>query len=137
MKIYVAAPYDQKPLVHDVHALITARGHEPTSGWAHVAPDEAQATPHTRQLFARYDLHDLRRATHVLILNVNESTSGGMWVELGYVLHTMAPARITLIGPPTNVFCELIEHIDLLEDSDEAAILETVTIAIEQWEPAV
>ena len=117
MKIYVAAPYNQKALVHSAHALITARGHEPTSGWAHVAPDEAQATPYTRQLFARYDLHDLRRATHVLILNVSESTAGGMWVELGYILHTgvlhpndpwMAPTRITLIGPPTNVFCELI-----------------------------
>ena len=100
IKIYIAAPFDQKERVRSIAAdFHTKERFRVTSRWYTLAE------PYPEEFIcAGMDLVDIDEADVVLFLADNgPSTQGGMYVELGYALATK-PGRVIWVGEKTNVF---------------------------------
>lgn len=121
MKVYIAAPYQERDYAITVMLALEARGIAVTSRWLK-SPDELA------DQFAREDLADVASADWLLALNppayANKGT-GGRHVELGYAL--ALGKRIALVGDKTNIF-HYISDIVRVDNFDPASIAEGLAL---------
>jgi nucleoside 2-deoxyribosyltransferase len=104
VKLYLAASYPTRFQQRKVRDELARHGHEVTSRWIDY-DFEAEDAPEPREHYGRTDLADIDAADVVVVSTYVQSSSGGLWAELGYALGTKKP--IILIGPEYNPFCYL------------------------------
>lgn len=115
-KIYLAASFNAIEQTRQMAKLLTAAGHTITADWFRVDhPIEKIWDGDNRgkvaEALALLDLTGLDRAEVVIIDTSIVSSTGGIHVELGYVLgysRYVCPKRVILIGPADNIFYSLI-----------------------------
>ena len=79
---------------------------EVVSSWLwSTEPDEAP--PEARAGYAERDLGEIREADVLILDTLDESNTGGREVELGYAIAT--GKKLSLVGPPRNVFHNLLK----------------------------
>lgn len=92
-KFYLAAPYDQRlsaQAMADAIEVLTAGRWRCTSRWLGGQYDDLPLP-----VAAHDDVEDVRESDALIILH-GESTSGGMWVELGIALERSMPVGIVI-----------------------------------------
>lgn len=97
MKVYIAAPYEERAEAIRVMQVLEALGVEVTSDWLR---DGGQDAPG--------DLSDVDRADTVLLLNpaaYRDRGTGGRHVEMGYAL--ALGKQVVLLGARSNIFHDL------------------------------
>lgn len=120
MKVYIAAPFDRRTEIRTRRGELADVGIEVTSRWIDIAddvpPDHKRAAAELADE-AQKDLIDIDAADAVILDTETLSTTGGMWVELGYALARSAP--VIVVGPRRNVFCLLpqVRHCDTWGDA--------------------
>ena len=83
MKVYVAAPYADAPMVRELHNELCGTGWEPTSTWAEIADaaeDFTLSTPSQLRKAAQANDADIMRS-HVLLVIAREGAGGEMFAE--------------------------------------------------------
>ena len=103
MKFYLAGSFSSQSMLLAIMYLLQAMGHEVTSHWL---IQTGNAPNPTR---AKMDLSDIDVADAVIVFTSIPSTTGGLWVELGYALGIGKP--VYLCGPRSNVFAHLVPNL--------------------------
>jgi nucleoside 2-deoxyribosyltransferase len=100
MKVYLAAPFGDRPKMERVADLLKTKGFEIVSRWVY-----GGETGMTRQQIAVLDLADVEIADVVVSFTFPRGTpftGGGRHVEFGYAL--ARGKQLVLIGERENVF---------------------------------
>jgi nucleoside 2-deoxyribosyltransferase len=103
MKVYIAAPYQEREFAQRMMAELQRDGIVCTSQW--LTSEDDLTDEH-----ARKDLRDIDRADAVLLINPEcyaSSGTGGRHVEVGYALARSKP--VLLWGSRSNIFHYLNE----------------------------
>ena len=98
--IYVAGPFSERHRLGQVRDELRFRSFAVTSRWL-----DPEWTKFKDADTAVIDLEDLEAADMVLAFTEQESTRGGMMVEIGYALASGKP--VVVIGPRRNNFLHL------------------------------
>lgn len=137
MKIYLAARYDQHPLMRDYATRLEAAGHHVTSRWIRAHADDApdgctvaliNAEPDSCAPFAEEDFQDIREADTVVCFTEWPSSTGGRHVEVGYALGL--GLRVVVVGPREHIFhaLETVEHYPTREAFETAWMLSSLDL---------
>lgn len=108
MNIYIAGKYEARGRLRGERARLRAMDHEVISSWLDETAHRDECDRAYLQRAAWRDLRELERATLVFADTLDESTTGGREVEVGYALALGKP--VWLIGPQRNVFHYLIRR---------------------------
>lgn len=129
MKIYLAAPFGDRPKMEVMADTLKSHGYEITARWVYGGEDGL-----TREDIAKLDIDDVDAADVVVSFTFprgTPSTGGGRHVEFGYAL--AKGKRLIVIGHRENVFhhfpgVEIYESLDawLAGVSPAMACIETV-----------
>ena len=130
-KVYIAAPYPERPRAARLQDRLEAEGFEITARW--VRHDDTLSDAD-----ARKDLVDIARADVLLALNAPEwaqAGTGGRHVELGYALALGLP--IVLLGARSNIFHYLADVVLLEDDATLADRLREVVLQARLFRPPI
>ena len=98
--IYLAGPYSARKRLRDRMQWLLARGVLVTASWVHGLHEGVE--PRT---CAMHDLDEIDAALGVLVdLTDETSTTGGLWVELGYAIAAGAEIMVLGTAGDANVF---------------------------------
>ncbi len=110
LKVYIAAPYEERGYAITVKALLETAGFEVPAQWLAAGGDQLTDAG------ARMDLADVADANVLLALNPTwwkERGTGGRHVEFGYALALGKP--VILLGEPSNIF-HLLSSVIVVND---------------------
>lgn len=110
MKIYIAARYEQKPVMVEVRRVLHEAGHLVTSRWLNNKNNIAVVTGDLGRQYAMIDLEDIVAADILLLFTEPGNYSrGGRHFEAGYAF--ALGRKVYVIGQPENLFhswCEVV-----------------------------
>lgn len=113
MKIYLAGSLKHRlTLLNEIKPLIIEAGHEVTSRW--LEGEQTDDSPETQREWAEKDWEDLRNA-YAVVIYPEDSSSGGLHVELGLALGL--DKTIFVVGISPNCFYYLPE-VQFIESTD-------------------
>lgn len=127
-KVYLAARFGRQDELRGYRNLLRANGYDVTSNWIDEAKDDDGTSELDLARAADADLAAIRDSDELLAFTESEeakekssllarsASRGGRHVELGYALGVVR--RVSIIGPPENIFCHLpeVEQYDTLWD---------------------
>lgn len=122
MKLYLAASYRMRHVLRELREPLSRHGITVTSSWIDQDFDDDTA-PDDLETYATLDLAEVSGSDVVAVFTALGSTSGGMWVELGYALARGIP--VVVVGDRTNVFCHLAHHAPPTWANAEALLIMT------------
>lgn len=114
MKFYLAGPFDDRERLRGREQQLQDLGYESVSHWLDEHggdADYATGTPAHFVECANRDMDNIDEVDIVILdLTTRGSTTGGMYVELGYSMGRLYEGlldTIYIVGKPTNVFTYL------------------------------
>lgn len=129
MRLFLAGSWNAKEHLRAARTMCEEAGHEVTSTWLDEPPIDT-SNPFLMKVMGLNDWHDVKRAGMLVMFREWESTSGGMFVEMGIALERGMP--IAGVGKPnTGVYDHLPEVVwydnldELLEAISEKATVES------------
>lgn len=129
MKIYVAGASVEASRASDFMARVIALGHSITHDWARVVATqrvlESRLPVEQRRQAMRDDLDGVREADLLIALIPRDSSSRGVWVELGYALGLRAagePSPAVWVAGADPLVSIFTEGADARHFSDEDAL---------------
>lgn len=118
MKIYVAAKFEEGPMVQKVYEKLRARGHEITHDWTN---EDAEKFKNEDGYAARCAINDFRGvmdADAVLVFNHDRLFGGA--TEMGIAIAGGIPIYVVGRGIRENIFFNLPEGIKHFNSDDDA-----------------
>ena len=109
IKIYLAGPSSRREELLRYKEDLEYFNHEVVSRW--LDGNDKEDTQEQRAFAASKDLNDCFECSWFILFTPSSTTSGGAWVELGYILglqHYGHIRRISIIGESPNIFINLI-----------------------------
>lgn len=110
VNIYVGASLLAKLFAQDAARMLESFGFKITSRWhdhkgyGPTPHDTPEIIQEWGQTWSQNDTDDMTKADTLVLLTDVLSSSGGLWVELGFFL-AQPDKNIILVGSQTNVFC--------------------------------
>lgn len=132
MKIYLAAPWEDKIIAQNAAEKFREAEFEITSQWL---TSEETDDPDTLKAHALRDINDLLDSNMLVLLNTQERgyETSGKAVETGIAIAWLKP--IIMVGNPTNVFHYLnIPKVDTVDEAIEEAKRWIPTYTIDEFE---
>ena|SRR6266480_7964 len=112
-KIYLAGPSSRREELLKYREDLINFNHEVVSRW--LDGNDKEDTQEERNFAATKDLVDCLECTWFILFTPSLTTSGGAWVEFGYILGLerwsevgRIRRKISIIGESTNIFIDLI-----------------------------
>jgi hypothetical protein len=107
MKIYIAARFEKREEIRELHRMLEARGHEISGDWTTHRPIKPyEAHPELAEQYAVEDIDGVKKSDVFILLTDEAGT--GMYVELGAALFsnskTGKPKIYVVGGSLTSVF---------------------------------
>jgi hypothetical protein len=145
MKVYLAATFTERERVRQYKDKLFQLGHEVISSWLdEIARPDFLTEVEFKKKLAFKDIVEVYAAD--LLIQDTEQSSGGKNVELGVAFGQFHDKLIWTVGPPTNVFQELVDRQfvtweELLKylalhykgSKHENAVFPSKDLSFEQW----
>lgn len=113
-RIYIAGSFNGAPRIYEEAEVLEEKGHTITGVWFQPHDPiekiwDSNFGGRVAEVMALRDFNGIDRADLMIIDTLEESSSGGRNVELGYAL--AKSKRIILIGEPTTIFYSLVKEV--------------------------